>query len=415
MRYFFVLGRNPAVSAAEILACTHGESVTVSELHKQALVLSSPDELDPVELMARLGGTIKAGRLTEHLIPVDGDGLTELLMRLLSARPEDGKLSFGFSVYALEGPKPAAKAAQAFAKLKRSGMEAKRRLKESGRSCRWVRPQTGTALSSVVVEKNGLAKAGTEFVLLVKDDQMYVGVTEAVQPFEEFSRTDYGRPGRDAKRGMLPPKLARMLLNLACVRPGTDLWDPFCGSGTIVTEALRLGCLHVSGSDLSAGAVKDTRANIDWMKERGQVPPAAEIALFENDARQAPTELRPGGLEAIVTEPYLGPPREGRESKPALEKRLDELSGLYRDSLRTWRPLLRDDGCLVLALPLYIVGLDRLGVSVPDIAGDLYEADPLIPPMLMKRMGVRETANRGVTYGRPDQHVWREIVRLRPV
>ena len=61
-----------------------------------------------------------------------------------------------------------------------------------------------------------------------------------MQDFEQWGARDYGRPSRDAVRGMLPPKLARMMVNLEPWRTvnthalGSVLWrgdDPIGGGG----------------------------------------------------------------------------------------------------------------------------------------------------------------------------------------
>ncbi|MEA3249577.1 MAG: 50S ribosomal protein L11 methyltransferase [Patescibacteria group bacterium] len=413
MRYFFILGSNPSLSAAEILASAHHDPFAVVEIHKQAMVFEGREDVDTREFISRLGGTVKIGKLQEGEFAIDEKTVIRLMSEVLMGRSSEGKVNFGFSVYALEGDKPSRKAAAVAGKLKRAGMEVKRILKEAGIASRWVRPKTGSAITSVAVDKNGLTKDGIEFIILVKGDRMLFGITDAVQLFEEYSEVDYGRPSRDTLQGMLPPKLARMMLNIANIQPGEKVWDPFCGSGTVVTEALRLGVMNVSGSDVNPKAVNGTKENVAWLKERKLSPQAARVNIFQADARETPAEIGPGSLDAIVTEPYLGPPRTGREPKKELEKRIRELTKLYRDALVAMKPSLKPNGAIVMALPLYIVGLERLGIDVIDLTDTGFRTDHIIPPMLAKRMGIQETKNRGLPYGRNDQKVWREIVRFR--
>ena len=44
--------------------------------------------------------------------------------------------------------------------------------------------------------------------------------------------------------------------------------DPFCGSGTVLQEALLMGFTQVAGTDLSPKAITDTKENIAWIKEK---------------------------------------------------------------------------------------------------------------------------------------------------
>ena len=43
----------------------------------------------------------------------------------------------------------------------------------------------------------------------------FLGQTLVVQPFKVLSKRDFGRPARDDHSGMLPPKLAQIMINLA--------------------------------------------------------------------------------------------------------------------------------------------------------------------------------------------------------
>jgi tRNA G10 N-methylase Trm11 len=295
-------------------------------------------------------------------------------------------------------------------------METKSRLKEAGKGARWVKAQVGAALSSVVVSKNRMIEEGAEFVVLAKKDLLLVGTTDVVQPFEEFSAVDYGRPERDTLQGMLPPKLARIMVNLIHVSREArevSLLDPFCGSGTILTEALQIGFMNVYGSDKNPAAAEATKKNIEWLQSKGLTQPGSKAVVEPVDAREVSKYLEDGTIDAIATEPYLGPPRSGRERRGEMQKTLHELSNLYYQSLSNWKKILKPGAPIVMALPVYIVGLEKHGISVADFAPLGLEAEPLLPTLILSRLGVRETKNHGLLYGRNDQFVWREIVRLR--
>ncbi|MFH1047283.1 MAG: hypothetical protein V1738_03175 [Patescibacteria group bacterium] len=414
MQYFFILGNNPAVSAAEIMAVADEFSLTVGEMSRQVLLADSPKNIDESALMARLGGTVKLGRVIDQPISSGVDSLAKLMADQIQQGGAAGKNRFGFSVYSLDAQNPDVVANKAATKLYRSGMETKRLLKEAGLSARWIKPATGATLTSVVVEKEGLTKNGLEFVVLLKSGGLRVGVTSAVQPFSQFSKIDFGRPERDAYRGMLPPKVARMMLNIAGVNPKTTLWDPFCGSGTVLTEALQLGLTNIFGSDLSRDAVADTEDNIAWLKKQGFAPKNIDVCTFVGDARERPELIAAASVEAIVSEPYLGTPRRGRETRSELLEQLDELSDLYRAALTNWRKSLKDDAHIILALPCYIMGAERLGLDAKWIAGNGYRVEPTVPTEAAAFFGTDVTKNHGVIYGRTGQLVWREIVCLRP-
>jgi tRNA (guanine10-N2)-dimethyltransferase len=93
----------------------------------------------------------------------------------------------------------------------------------------------------------------------------------------------------------LHPKYARCLVNLALVRRGERLLDPFCGTGAIVAEAALAGC-RAAGSDLSAEMVDGTRANLDSMGL------TADLAV--SDVGEVKDGF--GRVEGIATDPPYG-------------------------------------------------------------------------------------------------------------
>lgn len=418
MRYFFILGSNPELSAAEICALLEGREFTVPEAGKQALIIETPDKnrLDTAALMKRLGGTVKIGRILAEIDPTE-DAFTDLMTAHLDGKRVGQPITFGYSAYSVDTEKTVEKAASLLQRMRNAGMEAKTRLKESGRSARWVKAQTGTSLTSVVVSKNKLIEEGAEFVLIAKKDRLHVGVTEVVQPFEKFSSGDYGRPERDTVQGMLPPKLARMMVNLTGIAAdgsaGATILDPFCGSGTILTEALQMGFSSVYGSDRNPAAVESTKKNIDWMRSKGRIPETSIATVEVSDARDVGQYLNQASVGAIATEPFLGPPRTGRERRGEMQKVLFELARLYYESLAAWRKVLTPGATVVMALPVYVVGNERHGVSSSEFAALGYQVEPLLNASVLSRLGGTLGKNKGLMYGRADQYVWREIVRMR--
>jgi tRNA G10 N-methylase Trm11 len=262
------------------------------------------------------------------------------------------------------------------------------------------------ALSSVVVEQNGLVEKGADFALLPKDDKLFIGRTLAVQPFKELSYRDFGRPGRDDRSGMLPPKLAQIMINLACPAFAVDtvLFDPYCGSGTVLTEALLLGARQVIGLDISERAIKDSGDNIIWARQKFALA-GFSFDLFRDDARQASRHIRPGSVDAIVTEPYLGPQR-GAFDMGRVKK---ELESLYSQSLEDFVRLLKPGGKICMVWPVFSRGNHR-NFLAPKLSG--LKIARVWPDKIIAKIRP-DLSERGLpVYGRPGQKVWREIVVL---
>jgi tRNA G10 N-methylase Trm11 len=419
MNTFFILGSHPALSAAEILALLGQDGLVVPGASRHVLIVETPDDrpLDANSLMARLGGTVKIGTVIADDLPLDAETLTEAMAERLLAIPGTERRTFGISFYALGADTPERRARTAAANFKNVGMEVKGRLTAAGRSARWVKAQEGASLSSVAVEKNSLLTEGAEFCVFLHGERCQLGVTSVVQPFEEFSAADYGRPDRDTLQGMLPPKLARIMVNLAVgpqLSPDTKILDPFCGSGTVLSEALRLGVTSVIGSDRNPAAIEATENNIAWVREHHLASGSKAVSeTMTSDAREIGGRLAPASIDAVITEPFLGEPRRGREKRGDIQRVLGELQRLYRDALANWRQALKPGAPVVIALPVHLFEEERHGTSVKEFAALGFMPEPLLPASVLARIGENETKNRGLIYGRPGQLVWREIVRLK--
>lgn len=430
MRLFFILGREPALSATEIFSVIKRESGDEARAQAEqnavcspeALITDIPDTLSPDLLMGQLGGTIKIGRVVgESTTSAGNDALISTLISSIEtavAFKNPGRISFGISVYATDVS--ATQRVHGLQKnLKKLGMEIKRELKEQGKQVRWVTSKA-PSLSSVVVETNKLLKEGVELVLLVDKEKIVIGHTVCVQPFRDLERRDFPRPARDAKSGMLPPKLARMMVNLAAAPRDGVLFDPFCGSGTILGEAMLLGYTRLMGSDLDPIAVRNTNRNLDWLVRGGFVPPtkhARNTKLFEADVRALPAKLDPHSIDAIVAETFLGPPLTGRETLQDLEKNREALTPLFRDTLSVIAKLLKKDGRAVIAFPLIRY---RNQILPTPALNDLKSFGlQLVAPLATKLSETLRTefGRNGQTliYGRPDQRVWREIAIMQKI
>ncbi len=93
----------------------------------------------------------------------------------------------------------------------------------------------------------------------------------------------------------LHPKYARALVNLARVRPGGRLLDPFCGTGAILAEA-HLSGLRAVGTDLSEKMIEGSRRNLAHV--------GAEAELLVCDVGDIKRVV--GQVDGIATDPPYG-------------------------------------------------------------------------------------------------------------
>ncbi len=298
MKYLAVLGRLPKLSLAELEAqfpevteildgrlaeFNWGDSEKLSELGSALCV---PE-------ISRFGGSLKFG-----------EKLESSPLEFLKAFPE-GKITLGVSDYSrgASGRKSLAEA-----------LKLKKILARQGRSVRVI-PNKEAILSTATSHHNQIAEKKNH-VELIKFGKNYYRVI-GVQNISEYAKRDQARPARDAKVGMLPPKLAQILINLNGKLPaGARVLDPFCGTGVVLQEACLMG-YEVLGTDLSEKMVDYSKRNLEWLAALKGLE--AEFKLAQGDARDFDwAEM--SKVDAVAAEVYLGSPM----SKPPVEIKLRE-------------------------------------------------------------------------------------------
>ncbi|MEA3272662.1 MAG: methyltransferase domain-containing protein [Patescibacteria group bacterium] len=369
MKYFFILGKNPKLSVAEIRAVVKNE-LQFGSTTTIAIVDYGTTELDALNLIKHLGGTIKIGKILGEI-----ESLNDLSELVLEEIPRDkSKIYFGISNYANFSAQD----------VKRVAMEIKKILKKSGPT-RWVTSKE-KILSSVIVETNKLLIHGAE-ICLFKNGM--VGKTLAVQEFEEFEKRDFGKPERDILRGMIPPKLAKIMINLSETDKSATILDPFCGTGTILIEAAVAGYKNLIGSDYDSKAINQASNNIHWTRENYELE-NTDVNLFISKAENLSKKLSSNSVDVIITEPYLGPLLKGKESKEQIKKIVKELNELYFNSFKEWKKILRKRAKVVMIFPVF-------KNNEVDIKNEL------------KKIGYKKLNYENLIYERPGQKVKRRV------
>ncbi|MFA5358652.1 MAG: methyltransferase domain-containing protein [Patescibacteria group bacterium] len=397
MLYYFILGQSSKLSVAEICAYLQraGIDFKINKFSDEVLVLETKKEIDAEKTLDCLGGTIKIGQIL-----LDSPSIKispELVTSKLKVSTTDSKFHFGFSTYQL--------VKYNFRLPRNFGLEVKRLLKQKGISSRLVTSNEPN-LSSVTVAKNRLLKNGAEICLIIDKDKVYIGQTLAVQKFGEYSRLDYGRPGRDSLSGMLPPKVAKMMVNIAAIESSkAKILDPFCGSGTVLQEAALLGYTDLIGSDISTKAIEDTKKNWEFLTASSSSVVDSHLDIHVLDATRLFLKIKPGSVDTIVTEPFLGPPLRGGESLREIKEITDKLAALYFKSFGEFKKVLKPGAKVVIIFPIV--------KSRPSIGNDQLEQ--------IKKLGFTSdwdlpkgvesilTERQSIIYSRPGQRVEREI------
>ncbi|MCA9331173.1 hypothetical protein KC957_03915 [Candidatus Saccharibacteria bacterium] len=321
MQSIAILGRQPALGIAELESLFGTDSLTPLLPHAAGLDLATTDIP-----FSRLGGTVK---LAKVLTILDTTAWTDIQDFLVNTTPEhaeklpEGKLTIGLSAYGLRvSPK----------QLLATGLSIKKTIRATDRPVRLV-PNPETALSSAQVVHNRLTdERAWELILLRHGAQTILAQTTAVQDIDNYTERDRGRPKRDARVGMLPPKLAQIIINLSVHDTETrqrTILDPFCGTGVVLQEAQLMG-FDAYGTDLEPRMVEYSQANIKWSQDTFQ-PVGTGWRVEQGDATHAECPHR---YNSIACETYLGQPFSAEPTPDKLSQVMRDVDTIHRKFLQ---------------------------------------------------------------------------------
>ncbi|MBI4022244.1 MAG: hypothetical protein HY372_02710 [Candidatus Andersenbacteria bacterium] len=391
MQYVFFLGSHPDLSEAELMTTLRREGYVFTAHHRerQLLLLDMASEL-PANFIDRVGGTLRIGRVL---------GTRERPWTAVAIQaaftPKSRKFSLGLSGM------PAARV-----KLKSIGQELKSQLKRSGHAISFILPRRQDELlnAAQVLFNRLIEPPNAELVFIRTNDDFVLVATTHIQDIRAYTRRDRHAPHRDAAVGMLPPKVAQMMLNLVpahTTRPPT-VYDPFCGTGTVILEGMLLGWQMI-GSDTSEGMVHNAIENAAWAQRAFPDQALLKPQIFRHDVREPfPFKVRER-CSAVVTEPYLGRPLHRPLPRAQVVRQQVKLADLYLKLFTHARQLFADEGWIVLALP---------AVREQGMADWTLMPQSFLDEVM--RLGYRlvqlvSTARGTIIYSRPDALVGREI------
>ncbi len=450
MKYAFILGRLPALSIAEILAVMEKLKIKYSTeiISQKMLVLDIQEKIDCQEILRTMGGTIKiilVSNIKYQVLNIKKSKLKESQTEerdILSAlrdkiktetKQSNKKLLIGYNIYSAD--KIEQKELNQFSKLiKKNIIALKKELKKEEINCRIVMPKNyETELSSASIVNNKILEKGIDLNFIITspcplpeinsgqalDKEGNIGImlgkTVAIQDIESYSRRDYERPQREAKIGMMPPKLAQIMLNLAQVEKDQLIMDPFCGTGVILQEALLMGC-RVIGSDANEKQVQNTKNNLKWLEEN-YLSPKMFYQVSKIDAMHLAKKIKSSSLDAIVTETTLGPIYTQAPAPKEIRNNFKKLEKIYLKFLAQAKKILKPDAQLVITIPCYQIKKSKfILMPIVDILKKTGYSikEPLPEDILGKISPTPEITSRNtLIYSRPNQIVGREILVLK--
>lgn len=385
--YIAILGRQPALGIAELERVFGGKNVTL--VSPQTVCIKS----ESFEVQ-RFGGVLKAGKV---IMEISGTNWSQVNQKIIQNYINkwssfEGKITLGISAYDFKIDAR---------EVQKTGIILKRKLKNSGTSLRLI-PNSEPALSTATSHHNKLGLSPNKVELIVVrtgDGKFIVAKSTGSQNITAYAGRDQERPKRDAFVGMLPPKLAQIMINLAIgpvsnidsrtsipserLHAGTDkgpgalsvsgcrcpdktevrlssaqsnrkgdqnkmiVLDPFCGTGVILQEALLMG-YSTYGTDLSEKMIDYSRENLEWLKTKYHTE--FNYRLHEGDAINTKWKQP---IDAVVCETYLGQPFSAPPSPAKLEEVKNNCNHIITEFLKNLAPQIKPGTPVCIAIPAW--------------------------------------------------------------
>lgn len=414
MQSLLILGRQPALGMAELESLYGAKKL--QPVGTQAVIV----DVDPCLLaFDRLGGSVKFCKLLTTLDTTNWKKIEQFLLQVSPGHSEqmpEGKMTLGLSVIGLD---------VSIRQLEATGLGIKKAVKKTGRPVRLV-PNKALELNTAQVIHNKLTNPnGWELVFMRDGDKTVVAQTVKVQDIDSYTKRDRGRPKRDSRVGMLPPKLAQIIINLAvgelpedklesiCEIPADqpipkpvldkNILDAFCGTGVVLQEALLMG-YGAYGTDIDQRMVDYSIGNLDWLRDWYDYDAPAGVAKGDATSTNWST-VTPGGFsfDYVAGETYLGRPFTALPNAEILSKTVSECNLILRKFLQNIGEQVAPGTRFCIAVPAW--------QTRPNQFKHLPLIDSL-SDMGYNRVSFEHIRDADLIYYRADQVVARELLIL---
>lgn len=390
MKSLIIIGNNRAISLAELFSL-YGEKNFQSINGNAVLSSLKADEIN----FTRIGGSIKLTKIVAELKYLNWDQIynesLSILTKYITDKNISTKLNFGISLYGIhKNPRD----------IINLGNNLKKTLRKTKNNIRFI-PNKSLSLNAAQIINNKLTSDnGIELVFYKDGLELYIAQTVTVQDINKYASRDFNRPFRDSRNGMLPPKLAQTIINLAVAENSIKesvILDPFCGSGVILQEAILMGASAL-GSDLNPRMVQYSLNNINWLIDKFHLRMDLLISIDESNAENG----KWSNFNFIATETSLGPPINHIPSPSDLKNIINKSNILLENFLKNLINQISLNTRLALAVPIWKINNEYYKLPLIDHLSDLgynfVEFDSIDSKQLV--------------YIRNDQFVGRQLLTL---
>ena len=383
MDYLAVLGRQKNISLAELESLFDNVSILSPKLATFKLTKSSPVNEAGEPDIDRLGGTMKLAREIKNPL--------EYIIDDIKSSGYDGKIVIGVSDYS---KKSSPRTSQRWALDLKAKLRKTEIIPGKKPSVR-ILANKNADLSTATVYHNHLCKKPGHYEILHFANRWFVGI--GVQDIDAYTSRDQARPARDAKVGMLPPKLAQILINLCGPLPkNATILDPFCGTGVVLQEAYLMN-YKPYGTDLSDRMVEYSERNLDWITHDEKPDFLLEQGDATNHSWKQP-------IDAIACEGYLGPPMSLAPADIKMKDAMHDCKAIIIGFFKNVYPQIASGTPIAMAIPAWLR---------PDGSYQRLNILDELESLGYNVMKYKNTSQRDLLYYRDGQVVAREIIVLR--
>ena len=385
-----ILGRQPALGIAE-LESLYGSDHILPFGKSSCFLDIDNDGID----FKRLGGSTRIAKILTELPSTNWKNIEKYLIDTSPKHDEsiNGKLSFGISSFDTRASER---------EVAKTALLVKKAIKASGQSVRIVPHKTLSLGSATVLYNKLTSKNGWELLVVSDGHKAYLAQTTSIQDIDAYAARDQARPKRDAKVGMLPPKLAQIIINLAVgqveshqpkimsrdkeeehrtrgdrAKIGADasiansgmhdtasekhsvqadlnrspmVLDPFCGTGVLLQEAMLMN-YDIYGTDIEPRMVEYTIENLKWLDNL--YPDVGDYRRIEIVDATTHKWYEPGSISVVAGETFLGHPLSELPNSEHLSKIIYEANVINHRFLLNIVGQLKPKTRLCLAVPVW--------------------------------------------------------------
>ena len=256
-----------------------------------------------------------------------------------------------------------------------------------------------------------LSKKAAEIVLLFTRNKSYLGKTISADNPNLNKMVDEERPQAPFSIAT-SPKISKILLNLGTIKENGVVLDCFCGSGTILMMAF-LQKIDFFGTDISHDRVEMSRKNLTWISKKLNLkPPDTEKRIFQLDARKLTSFFKPDSIDAIITEPYLGPTYRKSPKQSECEDLIQNtLNPLYKKVFEQISVVLRKNGRVALTTPIFLLkNKEEFAFQIKEILEkEKFKRINLLPKKIFVNYRPKNVNTKHISIKKRKKYVFRRI------